>query len=315
MQPTFPLMSTQQINRRDFVKIVSALYAGMCSSFLIACDKQAKASEALDADDQTWQKVDELLRQMTLEEKTMQVSCVVPLALLDSNGLMRGQADKLLRQGIGHIAGLGMLGNKSPDAIAKSVNTIQRYLVNETRLKIPAIFHNEALNGVVAPKFSAFPTPISLAASWDPAAVEAMAEVMRRQMRSVGLLHALAPVMDVARDARWGRVTETYGEDPYLVSALSVAFTRGIQGKDLSQGVLACAKHFLGYAVTESGQNMAATAIGPRELYDVYARPFEASIRLRIALASSSIPFFTISHRGLSGIKRIRRRTIIAGNA
>jgi hypothetical protein len=80
--------------------------------------------------------------------------------------------------------------------------------------------------------------------------------------------------MDVARDARWGRVTETYGEDPYLVSAMSVAFTRGMQGKDVREGVLVCAKHFLGYAVTEGGQNMAATAIGPRELYDVYARPY-----------------------------------------
>jgi len=107
-----------------------------------------------------------------------------------------------------------------------------------------------------------------------------MADIMRRQMRATGMLHALAPVMDVARDARWGRVTETYGEDPYLVSAMSVAFTRGMQGKDLREGVLVCAKHFLGYSVTEGGQNMAATAVGPRELYDVYARPFEAAIRL-----------------------------------
>jgi beta-glucosidase len=72
-----------------------------------------------------------------------------------------------------------------------------------------------------------------------------MADIMRRQMRAVGMLHALAPVMDVARDARWGRVTETYGEDPYLVSAMSVAFTRGMQGEDLREGVLVCAKHFL----------------------------------------------------------------------
>jgi beta-glucosidase len=226
------------------------------------------------------QQADELLRQMTLEEKAMQLSCAMPLALLDRNGLMRGQADTLIKQGIGHIAGLGMLGHKTPEQVAKAVNTIQRYLVTETRLKIPAIFHNEALNGVVAPHFPAFPTPIGLAATWDPEAVQEMADIMRRQMRATGMLHALAPVMDVARDARWGRLTETYGEDPYLVSAMSVAFTRGMQGKDLREGVLVCAKHFLGYAVTEAGQNMAATAVGPRELYDVYARPFEAAIRL-----------------------------------
>ena len=86
------------------------------------------------------------------------------------------------------------------------------------------------MSGVVAPHFTAFPTSIGLAATWDPAAVEEMADIIRRQMRAVGLLQALAPVMDVARDARWGRVSETYGEDPYLVSAMSVAYTRGVQG-------------------------------------------------------------------------------------
>jgi beta-glucosidase len=125
-----------------------------------------------------------------------------------------------------------------------------------------------------------FPTPIGLAATWDPEAVEEMAKILRRQLRSVGMLQALAPVMDVARDARWGRVHETYGEDPYLVSTMSVAFTRGMQEDDLCEGILATAKHFLGYAVTEGGQNMAATAVGSRELHDVYARPFEAAIRV-----------------------------------
>lgn len=185
-----------------------------------------------------------------------------------------------MKHGIGHVAGLGTFGHKTPETIAKTVNAIQRYLVTETRLKIPAIFHNEALNGVVAPHFTHFPTAIGLAATWDPAAVQEMADLQRRQMRSVGMLQALAPVMDVARDARWGRVHETYGEDPYLVTAMSVAFTRGMQGDDLREGVLATAKHFLGYAVTDAGQNMAATAVGPRELYDVYGRPFEAAIRL-----------------------------------
>ncbi len=253
-------MPTRKLTRRDFVDHASGSEPGN--------------------DHQIWQKVDALLRRMTLEEKAMQVSCVVPLALLDSKGLMADQAEKLIKQGIGHIAGIGSFGHKSPVTVAKAVNTIQRYLVNETRLKIPAIFHNEALNGVVAPNFQAFPSPLALAATWDPEAIKAMADIIRRQMRATGMLHALAPVMDVARDARWGRVIETYGEDPYLVSAMSVSFTQGMQGKDLREGVLACAKHFLGYAMTEGGQNMAATSVGPRELYDVLARPFEASIRL-----------------------------------
>ena len=226
------------------------------------------------------QRAEELLRQMTIEEKAMQLSSVFPLALFDTKGTNRSQLDALLKNGIGHVSALGLIGHKTPDALAKAVNAVQRYLVTETRLKIPAIFHNEAMSGVVAPHFTAFPTSIGLAATWDPAGTEAMADIIRRQMRAVGLLQALAPVMDVARDARWGRVSETYGEDPYLVSAMSVAYTRGVQGKDLTKGVAATAKHFVGYAVTEGGQNMAATAVGARELYDVHARPFEAAFRL-----------------------------------
>ena len=226
------------------------------------------------------QRSEELLRQMTVEEKAMQLSSVFPLALFTHEGTNRSQLDALLKNGIGHVSALGLIGHKTPETLAKSVNAIQRYLITETRLKIPAIFHNEAMSGMVAPHFTAFPTAIGLAATWDPAAVQEMADIIRRQMRAVGLLQALSPVMDVARDARWGRVSETYGEDPYLVSAMSVAYTRGLQGRDLTEGVLATAKHFVGYAVTEGGQNMAATAVGARELYDVHARPFEAAIRL-----------------------------------
>lgn len=197
----------------------------------------------------------DLLPKMTIEEKVMQLSCMYPMGLLGVDGPIHSELESKLRYGIGHIAGLGTFGHKTPEKIASTVNAIQRYLITETRLKIPAIFHNEALNGVVAPHFMQFPTSIGLAATWDPEAVEEMAKIQRRQLRSVGILQALSPVMDVARDARWGRVHETYGEDPYLVSAMSVAFTRGMQGLDLRDGVLATGKHFLGYAVTEAGQD------------------------------------------------------------
>jgi beta-xylosidase len=153
------------------------------------------AAITTDASASPMQRADELLREMTIQEKAMQLSSVVPLALLGTDGPMPGQMDSLLGQGIGHVAGIGLLGHQLPDEIAKIVNAIQRYLVTETRLKIPAIFHNEALNGVVAPNFTAFPTPIGLAATWDPDAVQEMADIMRRQLRSVGILHALAPVM------------------------------------------------------------------------------------------------------------------------
>ena len=226
------------------------------------------------------QRAEELLRRMTIDEKAMQLSSTMPIGLLGVDGLLESQATKVLGDGIGQISALGMFGHKSPAKTAATVNEIQRFLVERTRLGIPAIFHNEALNGVLAPDFTVFPTAIGLAASWDPDAVEEMADLIRRQMRSVGLLQALAPVMDVARDARWGRVHETYGEDPYLASAFSVAFTKGLQGGDLREGVIATAKHFLGYAMTEGGQNMAATQASARELREVYARPFEAAIQL-----------------------------------
>ncbi|KUI20369.1 glycosyl hydrolase [Mycobacterium sp. GA-1285] len=225
-------------------------------------------------------RAEDLLRQMTVAEKAMQLSSVFPLALFTPEGTNRDRLDALLGKGIGHVCALGMIGHKTPEVLAKAVNEIQRYLVTETRLEIPAIFHNEAMSGVVAPCFTAFPSPIALSAGWDAAAVEEMTDLLRRQLRSVGLRQALGPVMDIARDARWGRVGETFGEDAYLVSAMSVAYTRGLQTYDLAQGVSATGKHFVGYGVTEGGQNMAATVVGVRELHDVYARPFEAAIRL-----------------------------------
>lgn len=225
------------------------------------------------------QRADELLRRMTLDEKTLQLSSIMPFSLLGVDGVKTAQLERLLSNGIGHLSG-GVAGYKHPSQAAAISNQIQAYLVNHTRLGIPAIAHVEALNGVVAPHYTSFPTAIALAATWDGELVQKMADLIRRQMRATGLHQALAPVMDVARDARWGRVHETYGEDPYLASALSVAYVRGLQGEDLSAGALATAKHFLGYAFTEGGQNMAASPITERELYEVYARPFEAAVKL-----------------------------------
>src|SRR5262249_42637525 len=107
-----------------------------------------------------------------------------------------------------------------------------------------------------------------------------MAALIRRQMRRVGLRHALSPVLDVALDPRWGRVHETYGEDPYLCAALGVAYTRGLQGKDLGDGVIATGKHFLGYAAATGGMNAAAFEGGARQTRDLFAYPFEAAIQV-----------------------------------
>ncbi|MFI9761337.1 glycoside hydrolase family 3 N-terminal domain-containing protein [Streptomyces sp. NPDC051963] len=221
----------------------------------------------------------ELLARMTRLEKAQQLSAALPLSLYGSDGIDESRCKEVLGHGIGHISAMGNFAHKTPVQLAATTNAIQRYLVERTRLGIPAIVHNEALNGLMAAHFTQFPTAIAQAATWNPDLVEKMTTLTARQMRAVGIHQALSPVMDIARDARWGRVHETWGEDPYLISAFAVAFTRGMQGEDLTQGAIATAKHFLGYGLTEGGQNMATTHLSHREILDVFARPFEAAIR------------------------------------
>ncbi|MGW0664201.1 glycoside hydrolase family 3 N-terminal domain-containing protein [Streptodolium elevatio] len=222
----------------------------------------------------------ELLGRMTLHEKVAQLTSLIPTMLFDTNGIRPEVAAAKLAHGIGYIE--PHMGGFPANAVelARLNNAVQRHLVQNTRLGVPAIMHIEALNGVNAPTFTSFPTAIALAATWNPAGVGEMAALTRRQMRSVGLHHALSPLLDVARDARWGRVHETYGEDPYLVSALGVSFVRHLQGESFQDGVIATGKHFLGYAMSEAGLNMATVPLGARELREVYARPFAAAIQL-----------------------------------
>ena len=143
--------------------------------------------------------------------------------------------------------------SEDPTRINRALNEIQHYLVDQTRLGIPTLFHTEALNGVVGPQHPVFPTAIGLATTWSPDLVEKMTEVVRKQMMAIGYRHALSPVMDIAFDQRWGRVHETYGEDPMLAASMGVAFVRGLEGDDLSQGVLATAKHFMGFGIGQGG--------------------------------------------------------------
>ncbi|WP_216851580.1 glycoside hydrolase family 3 N-terminal domain-containing protein [Herbiconiux sp. VKM Ac-2851] len=220
-----------------------------------------------------------LLERMTTTEKMHQLTGVLANTLTGfSGGLDRGSLDRLLGEGIGQIGAL-FVGTGSLGTVVELSNGIQRYLMERTRLGIPALVHNETLNGVLGEGFTSFPTAIGLAATWRPELVGEMAELVREQMVTAGARQALAPVLDVARDARWGRVHETFGEEVLLVSAMGVAYARGLQSGDPRRSVLATAKHFLGYSSTEGGQNMAATHAGPRELRDVYAVPFEAAIR------------------------------------
>jgi beta-glucosidase len=151
--------------------------------------------------------------------------------------------------------------------------------MEETRLGIPAIFHEESLHGLLARDATSFQQSIGAAATWDPALVGAVAASIRRRMLATGLRHALAPVLDVTRDPRWGRIEETYGEDPYLAAELGCAYIRGLQGTDLAVGVAATGKHMVGHGLAEGGLNTAPVHIGARELYDEQLFPFEAAVR------------------------------------
>ncbi|GAA4917304.1 glycoside hydrolase family 3 N-terminal domain-containing protein [Nesterenkonia rhizosphaerae] len=220
-----------------------------------------------------------LIANMSAEEKVAQLVGVLPHAIGAPDRMTRSTLDARLSAGIGHICSVGTAVGDAA-SFARLTNDVQRYLSDHTRLGIPAILHNETLNGVQGEGFTSFPTPIGLAATWDPERIRRMADLIRRQLAATGVRQALAPVLDIARDARWGRIHETYGEDVLLTSAFGVAYVQGLQGEDLREGVIATAKHFLGYSVTEGGQNMAATHLGPRELRDVHAAPFEAAIRV-----------------------------------
>jgi beta-glucosidase len=180
--------------------------------------------------------------------------------------------------GTGHVTRLAGATSLRPAASAAFANRIQRFLASQTRFGIPAIVHEESCAGLLARDATQFPQAIGLASTWNPDLVEAAARVIRAQMLATGARQTLAPVLDVARDPRWGRTEETYGEDPYLASRIGVAYVRGIQGDDLSRGVAATAKHFIAYGLGEGGMNHAPAQIGPRELRDVFARPFAAAI-------------------------------------
>jgi beta-glucosidase len=218
--------------------------------------------------------IDELMTRMTLEEKCAQLGCMWFSGLLVDGDLALDRLAVAAADGIGQVGRIAIEAGAGPERVAELGNRVQRYFVEETRLGIPALIHEESTGGFCARQATQFPQGINLASTWDPALVERVAEVIGRQMRAVGARLTLAPVLDIARDPRWGRVEETYGEDPELTSRMGVGYVRGVQ----SQGVASTAKHFLGYGAPEGGFNWGWSSIGPRHLRDVIAAPFRAVI-------------------------------------
>ena len=233
-------------------------------------------------------RVKDLLSRMTLEEKAAQMRCVWQKkteTLVDAKGNFDSQKARATFKE-GH--GLGQVGRpsdagKGKDAreMAELTNAIQKFFLENSRLGIPVFFHEECLHGHAALDATSFPQPIGLAATFNPSLVESLYAMTAEEARVRGTHQALTPVVDVARDPRWGRVEETFGEDPYLVSQLGLAAVWGFQG-DASfknkKHVIATLKHFAAHGQPESGINCAPANISVRELREVFLRPFKEAV-------------------------------------
>lgn len=225
------------------------------------------------------ERVENLLSLMTLDEKLAQLGCLWSTSFVRAGAFDPEEVARQMPHGIGQVTRIGAATGLHPHESATFMNAIQRVVLERTRLGIPVIVHEEATGGFSHRDATVFPQSLALAASWNPALLTEVAEVIRAQMLAVGARHALAPVLDVARDPRWGRVEESFGEDPVLIGTLGSAYVRGLQGDNLCQGVAATGKHFLGYARSDGARNWGPVQLGPRELREVYAEPFAAVIR------------------------------------
>ena len=209
-------------------------------------------------------RIEALLARMTLEEKFGQLQQLDGLA----EGSIRPEHVELARK--------GLLGSTLNVRGAANVNALQQVAVEESRLKIPLIFAFDVIHGYR----TIFPIPLGEAASWDPAAAERSAAIAAAEARAAGLHWTFAPMVDIARDARWGRIAEGAGEDPFLGAALARARVRGFQGDDYSppDRIVACAKHWVAYGAAEAGRDYNTVDISERTLRTIYFPPFKAAL-------------------------------------
>lgn len=218
------------------------------------------------------ERLNDLMRRLSFKQKIDQITCLVTIG--EDTPDFKG----IIPQGIGHVGAFAVAENM--DIIADYTYALQDYLLKETEFGIPALVHCEAISGGQFTGADVFPSAIGQASTWNPDLVKKMADIIREQMLAMGFRHALSPVFDISRDPRWGRLTETYGEDPTLASAIGTAFVKGLQTDNLKEGVAATGKHFIGHGVTEGALNMSGSLITPRNLEEVHAKPFQAAITL-----------------------------------
>ena len=228
-------------------------------------------------------RVEYLVSAMTLSEKVAQLYGVWVGASSDGGEVAPHQHDleeeidlaALLPNGLGQLT--RPFGSAPVEARAGAVSLMrtQQSIVAANRFGIPAVAHEECLAGFATLGATAYPVPLAWGATFNPTIVERMSRLIGSDLRSVGIHQGLAPVLDVVRDARWGRVEETIGEDPYLVGTIASAYVTGLE----SSGIIATLKHFVGYSASKAGRNLAPVSVGRRELNDVLLAPFEMVIR------------------------------------
>ena len=247
----------------------------------------------MDASRPVESRVSDLLKRMTLEEKVAQMLCIwnrkKDLLLNHEGRPDAGLVQQNLPHGIGQIARLSDTnGGLTARETAEYANAIQRLMIENTRLGIPVIFHEECLHGLAGKEATSYPQPIGLGATFDPNLVEEIYTTIASDVRARGAHQALTPVLDVSRDPRWGRVEETFGEDPFLVTTMGIAAVRGFQGDATfrtKDRIIATLKHFAAHGQPEAGMNCGPVNVSERELRDVFLVPFREAIRRGGALS------------------------------
>ena len=286
--------STSRAGRRPHraLAAASALAIALIGTGACAADKPLYRDPHASVD----ARVNDLLSRMTLQEKIAQISCVWQRKgdIEDANGNFDpAKASRVFPDGIGQIARpsdrvpgepndpLQNVFRNVPQTVA-FVNAVQHYSMDDTRLGIPTLFHGEGLHGYMARDATSFPQAIALGSSWDPALITSVYTVVAREARARGVQLLLTPVINLGRDPRWGRIEETFGEDPYIASQMGVAEVRGLQGNTLPLGpnrVFATLKHMAAYGVPEAGTNVGPAEITRRTLLQMYLPAFQAAIQ------------------------------------
>ncbi|HET9803972.1 MAG TPA: glycoside hydrolase family 3 N-terminal domain-containing protein [Candidatus Acidoferrum sp.] len=283
-------MRTKTRVRKAALAVLAVVFTLGTTGTTWAQDAPAYKNAKLSVDE----RVADLLARMTLDEKLAQIDSawenggfVIPGQpfFVDKDGKFLPEAAKItLKNGLGQVSrpSENPGGRPGPREMAQLTNDIQKWVIENTRLAIPVMFHEECLHGHTGPKGTSFPAAIGLASTWDPALIKDVFSSVASEVRARGAQECLAPVLDLARDPRWGRTEETYGEDPYLVTKIGLAAIHGFQGDgpwiDKSH-VMATAKHFAVHGQPEGGTNVGTGNLSERVVREYFLKPFEAAVK------------------------------------